>query len=135
MREVREETGLLIWQVKHAHVTNDIMKDQGKHYVTIFMVAECMMGNKPENLEPHKCEGWSSYSWDELCRFAKNSKDNGGDNKDPILFGPLLQLVEDKPQLVVDYMSDPLWSNPDKALAIAEGRERGLDGEYTRSVE
>ena len=83
------------------------MKDQGKHYVTIFMMAKCVCPEtRPKNLEPHKCEGWSSYSWDELSQFAENSKDNDrGDRKDPILFGPLLQLVEDAPQLLLDYIS------------------------------
>jgi len=84
-----------------------MMKDQGKHYVTIFMMAKCVCPEtRPQNLEPHKCEGWSSYSWDELSRLAKKRKDNErGDSKDPILFGPLLQLVEDAPQLLLDYIS------------------------------
>ena len=107
IREVQEETGLNIHNVRYCHTTNDIMKYQGKHYVTIFMMAECQCTEtRPKNLEPHKCEGWSSYSWDELSRFAKKSKDNeDGDSKDPILFGPLLQLVEDAPQLLLDYIS------------------------------
>lgn len=42
VREVLEETGLCIHNVQFGHVTNDIMKDQGKHYVTIFMMAECV---------------------------------------------------------------------------------------------
>ena len=74
------------------------MKDQGKHYVTIFMIGECTSSKtRPQNLEPHKCEGWSSYGWDELRRFAKNSNNSEGGDKDPELFGPLLQLVEDAP--------------------------------------
>ena len=42
VREVLEETGLCINNVQFGHVTNDIMKEQGKHYVTIFMMAECV---------------------------------------------------------------------------------------------
>lgn len=70
-------------------------------------MAKCVCPEtRPQNLEPHKCEGWSSYSWDELSRLAKKRKDNErGDSKDPILFGPLLQLVEDAPQLLLDYIS------------------------------
>ena len=107
-REVLEETGLEIHNVKFAHVTNDIMKDQNKHYVTIFMLGECVpppsflgmsMQSKPRNLEPHKCEGWDSYSWDELCNMTESVD---GDKK---LFGPLLQLVREAPQAVIDFMS------------------------------
>ena len=76
-----EETGLHIHNVQFGHVTNDIMIDESKHYVTIFMMSECKcpMG-RPLNLEPHKCEGWNSYSWEELCQFVANS--NGTNNND-----------------------------------------------------
>ena len=106
-----EETGLHIHNVQFGHVTNDIMIDENKHYVTIFMMSECKCPMKqPLNLEPHKCEGWNSYSWEELCQFVANS--NGTNNNDnfqkekaPILFGPLLKLVQEAPQSVLDFIS------------------------------
>lgn len=63
-REAFEETGLKIHHLKFGHVTNDIMLDQKKHYVTVFMMGECVMPEgvmeeelpQPKNLEPHKCE-------------------------------------------------------------------------------
>jgi hypothetical protein len=92
------------------------MKDANKHYITIFMMGECVppptflgltvMQTKPQNLEPHKCAGWESYSWDELCRLAEN-KEDGEDNGDSVqLFGPLLQLVKEAPQTVIDFMNN-----------------------------
>lgn len=67
-REVKEEMDLEISNVTFGHVTNDIMLRENKHYVTIFMLADvCTEGKiKPTNMEPHKCEGWKSYSWNDL---------------------------------------------------------------------
>jgi 8-oxo-dGTP diphosphatase len=109
---VLEETGLDIQNVKFAHVTNDIMKDQNKHYITIFMIGECVpppsflgisMHPRPRNLEPHKCEGWESYSWEELCSMVGSEGDENISNTK--LFGPLLQLVKESPQSVLDFMN------------------------------
>jgi 8-oxo-dGTP diphosphatase len=109
---VLEETGLEIQNVQFAHVTNDIMKDQSKHYITIFMMGECVpppsflgmaMHPKPRNMEPHKCEGWESYGWEELCTLMENVDGDGSGNVK--LFGPLLQLVRESPQTVIDFMN------------------------------
>lgn len=71
--ELREECGLGM-KVKirpfdqnrlEFFVTNDIMPQYSKHYVTIFMVADWVSG-EPENAEPHKCEGWKWFTYDEL---------------------------------------------------------------------
>lgn len=119
IRETLEETGLKIHNVQFGHVTNDMMKEQGKHYVTIFMMGECVCPvTRPENLEPHKCDGWDSFCWKELCQFAAKSNDsNTGEsivsgvlenkekNGSPILFGPLLKLVEEAPQGVLDFLN------------------------------
>lgn len=58
-REVEEECGLILDKVQFAHVTNDPMPNEGKHYVTIFVMAECQNQDPkqaPRTLEPHKCE-------------------------------------------------------------------------------
>lgn len=49
-REVQEETGLTIQQVQFLGVTDDFDIGEDKHYVTIFMKAEC------EHDEPNICE-------------------------------------------------------------------------------
>ena len=108
IRETAEETGLKLINVRFGHVTNDIMEVEKKHYVTIFMMGECQCTTaRPQNLEPHKCQGWESYSWDELTRFAARSNDDGGcEEVVPKLFGPLLKLVEESPQIVLDFLNE-----------------------------
>lgn len=60
-REVREETGLEIGNVRFGNVTNDIYPD-GRHYVTIQMVADWIFG-EPQILEPEKMETWEWRAW------------------------------------------------------------------------
>jgi 8-oxo-dGTP diphosphatase len=94
-REVLEETNLRLHNLKFCHVTNDPMPDESKHYVTIFMAGECVGENpKPENMEPEKCEGWSTYSWAELQRKLSEK----------LLFGPLQRLVEQNPPSVLEFL-------------------------------
>ena len=122
MREAMEETGLALRNVIFGHVTNDIMMEEGRHYVTIFMMAECADDDAvPRNLEPRKCGGWRSYSWEELREYAGAGRRGGGraggledDDDDerggeggrgPALFGPLSKLVEDSPRNVLDFIN------------------------------
>eukprot|EP00571_Detonula_confervacea_P000316 CAMPEP_0172331204 /NCGR_PEP_ID=MMETSP1058-20130122/61808_1 /TAXON_ID=83371 /ORGANISM="Detonula confervacea, Strain CCMP 353" /LENGTH=175 /DNA_ID=CAMNT_0013048463 /DNA_START=95 /DNA_END=622 /DNA_ORIENTATION=+ len=116
IRETLEETGLKIDSVRFGHVTNDSMREERKHYVTIFMMGECVCPDtRPQNLEPLKCDGWESFSWEELCQFAARSNASSTDSNEsgaeieendgsPILFGPLLKLVEEAPQIVLDFL-------------------------------
>lgn len=86
IREVREEMGLDIHDVKFIQVTNDPMPVEEKHYITIFMTAKCIdISARPQNLEPHKCLGWDSYSWDQLQNIQSSGL---------VLFGPLKNLIE-----------------------------------------
>ena len=110
IRETLEETGLQLHKssMRFGHTTNDIMETEGKHYVTLFMMGECQCEvTRPKNLEPHKCDGWHSYSWEDLCRFADNSKDvNGSDGENmPKLFGPLLKLVNEAPPNILQFLN------------------------------
>ena len=97
VREVKEETNLDLVDVRHVHSTNDIMKQEDKHYVTIFMIGRPSNESaaKPENMEPHKCEGWRAYSWEELKTLAATKGK---------LFGPLQKLVEDDPPSIRAYL-------------------------------
>ncbi len=65
VREVKEETGLDIKNVRLLGITNDIYENEDKHYITIITVADYICG-EPETLEPNKCEGWNWYSLDEI---------------------------------------------------------------------
>jgi 8-oxo-dGTP diphosphatase len=64
-REVLEETGLLITNIKYGPFTNDFFGDEQKHYVTLFTFAD-YSGGVEEAREPEKNECWSWYRWDEL---------------------------------------------------------------------
>ena len=61
-REVLEETGLVIGNLRRGPFTNDIMSDEKKHYVTLYVVADASEGI-PEVKEPEKCDGWSWFDW------------------------------------------------------------------------
>ena len=52
-REVLEETGVRIQNVRFGAVTNDYFKDEGKHYVTVWMVSDWASGQE-RILEPDK---------------------------------------------------------------------------------
>ncbi len=64
-REVLEETGLSIKKTRFATCTNDIFRDEEKHYVTLFVVAEYASGDL-ELKEPDKCEKWDWFNWNEF---------------------------------------------------------------------
>lgn len=98
-REIREEMDLELPEdgVRFAHVTNDIMADEGKHYVTIFMMATPVEGSSPpKNMEPDKCQGWETYSWEDLKHYEGR------------LFGPLQKLMTDEPESVYEFIHSDL---------------------------
>ena len=64
-REVMEETGLSISDIKTGPYTNDIFTQEDKHYVTLYMVARYDSG-RLQTLEPDKCERWAWFDWDHL---------------------------------------------------------------------
>lgn len=64
-REVFEETGLTIAEIRRGPYTNDVFLETNKHYVTLFMLAD-YKGGHPKVMEPDKCDSWEWFSWDEL---------------------------------------------------------------------
>jgi len=64
-REVFEETGLFIKNIRHGAFTNDIFRENKKHYVTLFVVSEYDHGIL-ELKEPDKCHEWAWFSWSDL---------------------------------------------------------------------
>lgn len=60
-----EETNIKIKNLRFGTVTNDIFKDERKHYITICMVADFASG-KVKIMEPLKCEKWRWFKWDKL---------------------------------------------------------------------
>ncbi|XP_021348447.1 uncharacterized protein LOC110447230 isoform X1 [Mizuhopecten yessoensis] len=67
-REVLEETGLILKDMKYCTTVNAIGESKDYHYVTLFVRGEVDMAVSPEpqNLEPDKCEGWQWRDWGEL---------------------------------------------------------------------
>ena len=61
-REVKEETGLEIKNVRFGAVTNDHFADENKHYVTVWMLSDWADGNEYIT-EPDKCiaQGWHTF--------------------------------------------------------------------------
>jgi len=64
-REILEETGIQIANIRKGPFTNDIFPQEGKHYVTLFMIADHASGEVAA-LEPEKCEKWEWFAWDAL---------------------------------------------------------------------
>ena len=64
-REVLEETGLNVDNIIFATATNDMFKEESKHYVTIFVKSRYIEGIA-KVMEPDKCEQWDWFKWDEL---------------------------------------------------------------------
>jgi 8-oxo-dGTP diphosphatase len=64
-REAREETGLELRNLRPGLYTNDIFAAEGRHYITLFVLAD-YAGGTPEVCEPDKCARWEWFGWDEL---------------------------------------------------------------------
>jgi len=64
-RETKEEAGIEIKNLRFGTATNDIFEKEGKHYVTIIMLADYASG-EVTLCEPEKCEKWEWFSWDAL---------------------------------------------------------------------
>ena len=62
-REVLEETGMEVTNVRFAAITNDCFKKENKHYITIWVIADHKDG-KPKILEPDKCvaQKWCTFN-------------------------------------------------------------------------
>jgi 8-oxo-dGTP diphosphatase len=64
-RELFEETGLTIRNIRSGPYTNDIFKTEQKHYITLFIIADYDSGILTVK-EPKKCEKWEWFSWSQL---------------------------------------------------------------------
>ncbi len=64
-REVFEETGLDIENIREVGFTNDLFPESGLHYVTLYFYAVCA-GGALISKEPHKCLQWKWFDIDRL---------------------------------------------------------------------
>ena len=73
-REFKEECGDAVIKFRkfndfdYLFVTNNIMTQYGKHYVTFFLVADYISG-EIICVEPEKCKGWNWVFFDDLKQF------------------------------------------------------------------
>lgn len=79
-REVAEETGLIITNIRRGPITEDFFPAENKHYITIILIADYVSGT-PELLEPNKCAEWRWCSLDDLPQplfttFSNLAKNN-----------------------------------------------------------
>jgi 8-oxo-dGTP diphosphatase len=65
IRETKEECGLEIESPRFVYATNDIHKEEDKHYITVFLEAK-EFSNEPRVLEPQKTEMWRWVKWGEF---------------------------------------------------------------------
>jgi len=64
-REVLEETGLQIKNIRIGPFTNDIYKKEDTHYITIFTVSDHDSG-EPKVMEPERMVDWNWFDWNNL---------------------------------------------------------------------
>jgi len=64
-REVMEEAGITVKNLKKGPYTNDIFMDEKKHYITLIIVCDYDSG-EVRVMEPEKCEKWEWFNWSQL---------------------------------------------------------------------
>lgn len=64
-REVLEEAGVKITNIRLGPYTNDIFSVEEKHYVTLYVIADYQSGELTV-CEPEKCEQWDWFNWNNL---------------------------------------------------------------------
>ena len=64
-RETKEEAGISICHIYKGPYTSDVHEGEGKHYITLFLIADYASGNA-RVMEPDKFEKWEWFLWDEL---------------------------------------------------------------------
>ena len=97
-REILEETGLKVTNVRFLTATNDFMPTDNKHYITLFIV--CRRENdmdEPRILEPNKCEAWEWASWENLIEWVKQEAETQSGDVEKKLFMPFLNLIRQRP--------------------------------------
>lgn len=95
-REVLEETGLEVKNVRFLTATNSVMQSEGKHYVTLFVVCERVdQRQQARVMEVEKCAGWEEWGWEGMVRLVGAE---GGEGRR--LFQPLVDLLVQRPGVV-----------------------------------
>ncbi|KAJ4292093.1 hypothetical protein N0V90_009992 [Kalmusia sp. IMI 367209] len=100
-REVLEETGLEVGNIKFLTATNDVF-GEGKHYVTIFVTCTIVGQNKePKPLEPEKCARWDWVPWSLMWQWTREQveAEAAGKQVKKYMFLPLVNLYRECPEM------------------------------------
>ncbi len=65
IREAREEVGLEVCSPSFAALTNDFFATENRHYITIWMVVDCLADEEINASEDEVAE-WGWFDWDNL---------------------------------------------------------------------
>ena len=65
LREVAEECGVTISNLRRGPYTNDVHESEGKHYITLYILSD-WVHDEAQVLEPEKGERWEWYDWDAM---------------------------------------------------------------------
>ncbi|OOF93372.1 hypothetical protein ASPCADRAFT_132409 [Aspergillus carbonarius ITEM 5010] len=101
-REVLEETGLQVTDIRFLTAINNIMVEEGKHYVTVFVGCRVVdEGAEPVVMEPEKCVRWEWVTWDEMTLAVEKQMEaerlgKMGEFEGRVLFKPILKLLEQR---------------------------------------
>lgn len=64
-KEVAEEAGIAIKNIRFLAATNDVFKEENKHYATLHFVADWKSGSA-RIMEPDYCDGCEWFEWGKL---------------------------------------------------------------------
>jgi 8-oxo-dGTP diphosphatase len=94
-REVLEETGIQLDKVEELRdYTEEIRPEDGKHYVTFYLIAQMPEDQEPRQMEPAKHGPWGWYDPFKLPRHA---------------WSPTKRLVKRSGDLIRKFFGDMLW--------------------------
>jgi 8-oxo-dGTP diphosphatase len=65
IRETKEEVGIEVGDIRFVAVTNDIFKESGKHYITLWMQADHLSG-EPKIAAENEVAEVSWFKWESL---------------------------------------------------------------------
>ncbi|KAF5858658.1 Nudix hydrolase 15, mitochondrial [Aspergillus alliaceus] len=119
IRELDEETGLAIVNIKFLTVTNDVFEEAGKHYTTNFLVAQAKYKYPSAVvLEPKKCERWEWFTWKEVKKYYEAGQPSNNDKYTKFdgkkLFLPTENLFKTRPDVRPWEKLQPLWPTEKK---------------------
>ncbi|TVY73435.1 Nudix hydrolase [Lachnellula suecica] len=97
VREIMEETGLKVTNVRFLTATNDYMPADSRHYITLWVA--CVREtdeHEPQVVEPDKCEGWEWQGWEDFKGWVEGY----GEASEKKLFSPMLNLIAQRPGVI-----------------------------------